>query len=144
MGYAIAFDSIHHRLLSPKGPAASSFISRGPFLGHQKGDCWIAGEPQSRFAVGEIVAWQLHATMQPTPTLIVRTELWCEGHPVQMEETRMAAEQSAAGWTSFGIQVPKDVTGDCHLERHVQTQDENGSLAQDYDLRGPIALVIAR
>ena len=142
VGYAIAFDGIHNRLLSSKSPATTPFISRGPFLGHRVGDCWLADEVKSHFSVNQIVVWQLNATSKLGLAVIVGTELWCGGYAVQFEETRLAAEQVAKGWNSLGIQIPKDVTGECHLERHVQTQDVSGSIVQDFEMPRTITMVV--
>ena len=142
VAYAIAFDGIHNRLLLSKSPASTSFISRGPFLGHRVGDCWLADAVKSHFSPHEIVEWQLDVTPKLSLAVIVGTELWCDGHAVQFDETRLAAEQVARGWNSLGIQIPKDVTGECHLERHVQTQDQNGAVAQELELPRTIALVV--
>lgn len=142
VGYAIAFDGVHNRLLSSKSPAAASFISRGPFSGHRVGDCWLADETKSHFSANQIVVWQIDVTPKQSLSLVVGTELWCGGHAVQLEETRLTAEQVAKGWNSLGIQIPKDATGECHLGRHLQTQDDNGSIVQDVELQRPITLVV--
>ncbi len=142
IGYAIAFDGVHNRLLSSKSPPITSFISRGPYAGHRVGDCWLADDVKSHFSANQVVVWQLDATPKLSLALIVGTELWCGGHAVQFEETRLATEQVAKGWNSLGIEIPKDVAGECHLERHVQTQSENGLIVQDLQLPRTIALVV--
>ncbi len=142
IGYAAAFNGIHNRLTPQKSPEQASFGSRGPFLGKLVGDCWVADEPRSHFTNGETVVWQMHPDIRPGTTMMVETELWCQDREVQFEDAQLTSDKLKAGWASLAVHIPSDVTGQCHLERHVQVQDAEGATIHDYDLRRPVSLVV--
>ena len=86
----------------------------------------------------------MRTEVRPKTTLAVETELWCNDHLVQSEETSVTSEKIAGEWNSFGINIPRDLTGECHLERHIQSEDKDGSAFQDLELRRPINLMVER
>ena len=144
IGYAIAFDRIHDRLL-PLGPPMFVYhASRGPFSGVKTGSEWRIEQAKSRFKGGDDVLWQVWVDLKPGVTMVAELHLICGDHEVQTAETRLGASDLHTDWNTFAIIIPVDVIGACSLHRELHFLSPEGSRLQDYDFRhGAELLVVA-
>jgi hypothetical protein len=143
IGYAIAFDRIHDRLL-PLGPPMFVYHgSRGPFSGTKVDDGWIVGQAKSRFRGGDDVLWQVWADLNPGVTMIEELHLICGDQDVQTAETRVGAADLHHGWNTFAITIPIDIVGTCSLHPQLHFLSPEGFHLQDYDLRSGAELLVA-
>ena len=139
VGYALAFDRIHSGFTPETSPLVYHG-SRGPFEGRKVGDLWLAERPKSQFSSGETALWQALVDLPPSDTLVGEMELWCSGRQVQYQDVHLTDPAARPGWSTFAIEIPQDVSGECEIRRSLSLINAEGSQIGYYRLPTPISL----